>query len=64
MTHGRSKIIACRTVIEEMQQLLPSEMEWLTLESGLHLHPDKLRGALQAMIDHITADTDAFLQYL
>jgi hypothetical protein len=37
--------------MEEMQQLLPSEMECLTLESGLHLHPDTLQAALQAMID-------------
>ena len=61
MTQGRTKIIACRTVIEEMQQLLPSDMESLTLESGLHLQPDKLRGALQAMIDNITADTEIII---
>ena len=61
MNHGRTTIIACRTVIEEMQQLLPSDMEWLTLESGLHLHPDKLRGNLQAMIDSITDDTETII---
>lgn len=44
-----------------MQQLLPSEMESLTLNSGLHLHPDKLRGALQAMIDEITSDTETII---
>ena len=61
MTHGQMKIIACRTLIEEMQQLLPSGMQALTLESGLHLHPDKLRDALQAMVDDITADTETII---
>lgn len=56
-----TKIIACRTVIEEMQQLLPSDMTPLSLMSGLHLHPDKLRAALQALIDEITADTETIL---
>ena len=61
MTHGRTTIIACRTVIGEMQQMLPSDMEPHTLESGLHLHPDKLRDALQAMIDEVTADTETII---
>jgi len=61
VTYGQTKIIACRTLIEEMQHLLPSGMEALTLESGLHLHPDRLRGALQAMVDDITADTETII---
>jgi hypothetical protein len=61
VTQGRTKIIACRTVIKEMQHLLPSDMEALTLDSGLHLHPDKFRGELQAMIDKITADTEIII---
>jgi hypothetical protein len=36
-------------------------MEPLTLDSGLHLHPEKLRGTLQAMIDDITADTETII---
>jgi hypothetical protein len=44
-----------------MQHLLPSDMEPLTLDSGLHLHPEKLRGTLQAMIDGITADTETII---
>jgi hypothetical protein len=47
--------------MEEMQQLLPSDIEALTLESGLHLHPDKLRNGLQAMIDEITANTEIII---
>jgi hypothetical protein len=61
VTEGRTKIIACRTVIHEMQHLLPSDMEPLTLDSGLHLHPEKLRGTLQTMIDDITADTETII---
>jgi hypothetical protein len=41
--------------------MLPSDMESLVLESGLHLHSDRLRGALQAMIDDITADTETII---
>ena len=36
-------------------------MESLVLESGLHLHPDKLRCGLQAMIDEITAHTETII---
>jgi len=41
--------------------MLPSDMESLVLESGLHLHPDKLRCGLQAMIDEITAHTETII---
>jgi hypothetical protein len=61
VTQGRTRIIACRTVIHEMQHLLPSDMEPLTLDSGLHLHPEKLRGTLQAMVDDITPDTETII---
>jgi hypothetical protein len=61
VNHGRTRIIACRTVIHEMQHLMPSNMEWRTLDSGLHLHPDKLQRALQAMIDEITAHTETII---
>ena len=44
-----------------MQELLPSDMEALTLESGLHLHPEKLQGELQAMIDKITGHTEIII---
>jgi hypothetical protein len=56
-----TKIIACKTVIEEMQGLLPPDLESITLESGLHLRPDKLRGELQSIIDEITADTKTII---
>ena len=40
---------------------MPSDIEPRTLESGLHLHPEKLRGNLQAMIDDITAHTETII---
>ncbi|HUU81036.1 MAG TPA: DUF1638 domain-containing protein [Acidobacteriota bacterium] len=48
-------------MIGEMQQMLPSDMEPLVVESGLHLHPDKLRVALQETIDEITAHTETII---
>jgi hypothetical protein len=61
MIHEGSKIIACKTVLEEMKPLLPPDLAYFTLESGLHLHPDKLREALQALIDEITAETETII---
>lgn len=61
MNHAKTTIIACRTVIEEMESLLPSDMGCETLASGLHLHSDELRGALQARIDDISAHTETII---
>ena len=61
MTQGRTKIIACRTVIKEMQHLVPSGIEALTLDSGLHFQAEKLQGKLQAMIDKITGHTETII---
>jgi hypothetical protein len=61
VTQGRTKIIACRTVIHEMHEVLPSDMEAVTLDSESHLHPEKLRGTLQAMIDEITGHTETII---
>jgi hypothetical protein len=44
-----------------MQEVLPSDIEGLTIDSGLHLHPVKLRGTLQAMIDGITLNTETII---
>jgi hypothetical protein len=44
-----------------MQEVLSSDIEALTLASGLHLHPEKLRGTLQAMIDSITPSTETII---
>ena len=61
MTHGQTKIIACRTVIHEMEHTLPYDMEPITLGSGLHLHPEKLRETLQAMLYGITLNNETII---
>lgn len=61
MIKGRTKIIACKTLIKEMGDLLPDNVEAHSLESGLHLNPDRLREALQAMIDEFTAETETII---
>jgi hypothetical protein len=48
----KTKIIACATVIEEMQPLLPLGMAFEVLEFGLHLNPTNLKVMLQEAIDN------------
>jgi hypothetical protein len=57
---ARTKVIACATVIEEMQPLMPADMQRQVLEFGLHLRPGELTRALQAAID-ATTDADLIL---
>ena len=61
MKETRTRIIACKTVIEEIGELVPPGVETYPVESGLHLNPDKLRAALQAMIDEMSGDTDTII---
>jgi hypothetical protein len=48
----KTKIIACATVIEEMQPLLPPGMAYEVLDFGLHLIPNNLKKILQQAIDN------------
>lgn len=57
---ARAKAIACATVIEEMQPLMPADMQRQVLDFGLHLRPGELTKALQAAIDQST-DADLIL---
>ncbi|MBP7691240.1 MAG: DUF1638 domain-containing protein [Anaerolineales bacterium] len=57
---ARTKVIACATVIEEMQSLMPADMQRQVLEFGLHLRPGELTKALQTAIDQ-SADADLIL---
>ena len=57
MKKQSTKIIACATVIEEMRPFFPHDIEYKEMEPGRHLHADKLRNALQDIIDEITADS-------
>jgi len=49
--NGRTKIIACATVIEEMLPHLPPGTGYEVLDFGLHIRPEDLRSALQQAID-------------
>ena len=49
-------VLACATVMEEMQPLLTEGVATRTLDFGLHVNPPTLKAALQQAIDE--ADTD------
>jgi hypothetical protein len=51
MEMGRTKVIACPTVIEDLLPLLPAEVRTQTLDFGLHLRPAELKRGLQEAID-------------
>jgi hypothetical protein len=57
---SRTKVLACATVIEEMQPIMPDDMQREVLEFGLHLRPNQLTQALQTAIDQ-TTDVDLIL---
>ena len=52
MAEGKTKILACAVVIEELRAKLPSEIECEILDFGLHRTPEKLKAALQENIDN------------
>lgn len=54
-------MIACATVIEEMQPLLPSEVPHEVLDFGLHLNPNQLKKVLQEKIDEASKSADVLL---
>jgi len=56
----RTLVLACATVMEEMQAWLPPGMRQQVLDFGLHLHPGQLTQALQTAID-TTTDADLIL---
>ena len=58
---ARRHVIACATVIEEMQGWLPAGVSSEVLDFGLHLRPEKLREALQAKIDEASSNADVLL---
>lgn len=54
-------MIACATVMEEMLPYLPADVPHEILDFGLHLQPDRLRGALQERIDQASRHADVIL---
>jgi hypothetical protein len=58
---ARRRIIACATVIEEIQPFLPGDVSFEVLDFGLHLRPEGLRKVLQEKIDESSQMADALL---
>ncbi|MFN2136056.1 MAG: DUF1638 domain-containing protein [Candidatus Promineifilaceae bacterium] len=56
MDKGRTKVIACATVIEEMLPLMPGDFSYEVLDFGLHLIPKSLKTRLQEAIDAACAE--------
>ena len=54
------KIIACKTIMNEIYYYKPSHIKAEFLESGYHRYPDQLREKLQEYIDN-TTDTDVLI---
>ena len=57
----RTKVLACATVIEEMQPLMPSDMDYEVLDFGLHLVPRNLKDMLQEAIDQDCGKYDTII---
>jgi hypothetical protein len=58
---GRTKIIACATVIEEMLPHLPTGVEPQVLDFGLHVNPQELKRILQETVDAVAPEADTIL---
>lgn len=61
MENGRTKVIACATVIEEMLPLMPPDLDYEVLDFGLHLVPGSLKLRLQEAIDVACVDYDTLI---
>lgn len=61
LTEKRIRVVACKTVIEEMRPLLPSGVTYEVLDFGLHITPEKLRELLQQTVDRMSDDVDVIL---
>ena len=60
---NKTKIIACRTLAEEVLAVLPAGLDYEFLEYGLHNTPDKLRQQLQQSLDQSPAYTTLLFGY-
>ncbi|MFL7838793.1 MAG: DUF1638 domain-containing protein [Candidatus Promineifilaceae bacterium] len=61
MQNGRTKVIACATVIEEMLPLMPPDIVYEVLDFGLHLIPKNLKTRLQEVIDEACKQYDTII---
>jgi hypothetical protein len=60
-TNGRTAVIACATVIEEMRPHLPPGVTHQVLDFGLHIQPEALRQALQEAIDAASESAETII---
>ncbi len=58
---ARRRVIACATVIEEMQPFLPADVPSEVLDFGLHLKPQELKRVLQEKIDEASQHSDVII---
>jgi len=61
MDFSRTMVMACATVIEEMQPLFPAGIRHQVFDFGLHIFPQKLRETLQAAINEVDDDVDTII---
>jgi len=61
MKKRNCQIIACETVMNEILDFMPPDMQYQSIEPGLHLQPEKLKSVLQKTIDKISADADTII---
>jgi hypothetical protein len=61
MEKGRTKVIACATVIEEMLPLMTPNVAHEVLDFGLHLVPKNLKARLQEVIDEACPQFDTII---
>jgi hypothetical protein len=61
MDYSHTLVMACATVIEEMQPLLPEGIAYQVFDFGLHIDPAKLRRTLQQAIDAVNEQYDTII---
>jgi hypothetical protein len=57
----RTKVIACRVMIDEMRSFLPAEVEAVVFDISQHVRPKQLKVELQAAIDGLDGTCDVIL---
>ena len=61
MNPGRTTVVACATVLEEITPMLPEGMTCVELDFGLHMKPASLKQVLQEAIDEASQTADTVL---
>jgi hypothetical protein len=59
----KTKILACAVIIEELRSKLPENIEYVTLDFGLHRSPQDLHAKLQELIDQSTGYENIVLAF-